>query len=176
MASRRPRDIGTHTEAAVVRFMRTAGFPHCERRALRGILDAGDITGVPGLAVSVKGGEQAKNASDGLVQTWLDELMAQVANAGADVGVLVIQRRGIGEANAGRWWAIMPGWQYEWLCELPVVRAGRDRDREWLRFGDRGPIRMHLAQACALLVYAGYGARDTDAPSKQAFAFAEGAQ
>lgn len=149
MASRSPRDIGTHGESAVARTIRGLGFPHAERRALRGTLDAGDLTGTPGVAWSVKVGQQAKTASDNLVATWLDELMGQVANAGADVGVLVLARRGIGELNAGRWWGVMPGHQYEQLCS---------EDHHW-RFGDRGPLRMHLAQACALLVYAGYGAR-----------------
>lgn len=146
----KPKRVGTAAESAVCRFMRAHGFPHVERRALRGVKDAGDITGVPGLAVSVKGGQYAKTASDGLIATWLDELMTQVANAGADVGVLVVARAGIGEANAGRWWAIMPGHQYEQLCSP---------NHKWW-FGDRGPIRMHLTQACSLLCYAGYGSRE----------------
>ena len=64
MAPRRPRDIGTHTESAAVRYLRTAGFPHAERRSLRGTLDAGDITGCIGTAWSVKGGMMACGASD----------------------------------------------------------------------------------------------------------------
>jgi hypothetical protein len=149
MASRRPRDIGTATESAVVRYLRTAGFPHAERRALRGALDAGDITGTPGVVWECKGGMAAKTASDGLTQLWLDETMRQVANAGADVGILVVQRAGIGELNAGRWWAVMPGWQYKLLAVEPGTGH--------IGFNDSGPIRMHLSQACALLVYAGYG-------------------
>jgi hypothetical protein len=155
----KPKIIGTRAETAVVRFMRSAGFPQAERRALRGTLDAGDVTGCPGLAVSIKGGQQAKAASDGLIATWLGELMTQVANAGADVGLLVVARAGIGEANAGRWWAVMPGWQYEQLCN-PVNRVtAAGAIGRWC-FGDRGPIRQHLTQACALLVYAGYGSRE----------------
>lgn len=152
MAGRGPRDIGTHTESAVVRFMRTAGFPHAERRALRGTLDAGDITGVPGVAVSVKGGAMACTASDNLIQTWLDELMTQVVNAGAHVGILVVQRRGIGERNAGKWWAIMPSRYY-------VGLDTGDWDRDFLERPEFGPLRMHLSQACALLCRAGYGAQ-----------------
>ena len=151
MSARRPRDIGTATESAVVRYLRTAGFPHAERRALRGTLDAGDITGVIGVVFECKGGMAAKTASDGLIQLWLDETMRQVANAGADVGILVVQRAGIGEVNAGRWWAVMAGWQYESLCKTGV-------DADWATFGDRSPVYMHLSQACRLLVHAGYTA------------------
>jgi hypothetical protein len=155
MASRRPRDIGTAAESAVVRYVRTAGFPLAERRALRGALDAGDLTGTPGVCWSVKAGQMAKAASDGLVQLWVNELMGQVANAGADVGVLVVQRRGIGEANAGRWWGIMPPQHY-----LRLVLHGCQSCTERLGVWDldgAGPIRQTLAQACSMLTYAGYG-------------------
>jgi len=148
MAPRRPRDIGTAAETAVVRYLRDHGFPHAERRALRGARDAGDITGIPGVCWSIKGGEAAKDASDGLVEDWLSELERQRLNAKASYGVLVLQRRGYGPDRAGRWWAIMPGWQYEILCNRYSPR--------W-EFGDVGPLRMHLWQVCALLVYAGYG-------------------
>lgn len=158
MAPRRPRDIGTAFETAVVRYLRTAGFPHAERRALHGAADWGDITGTPGICWECKSGDQAKTASDGLIQQWLDETMRQAANASADVGILVLDRRAVGPANAGRWWAIMPGHQYEQLttphrCAEPSCTT---RIGGW-NFGDRGPLRMHLAQACALLTHAGYG-------------------
>jgi hypothetical protein len=162
MPPRSPRHIGTDTETAVVRHLQAAGWPSAERRSLRGQLDAGDITGTPGICWSVKGGQAAKAASDGQIEAWLAEAEKQKANAlGAIVFLLVVQRKGIGPANAGRWWAVMPGWQYESLCQ----RAGAVRPDElgglgrWC-FGDRGPIRMHLTQACALLNYAGYGDAD----------------
>lgn len=69
----RPRDIGTRAETAVVRVLRDHGFPHAERRALRGSQDAGDITGTPGVVWEVKGGERAKNASHGQLSKWLHE-------------------------------------------------------------------------------------------------------
>jgi len=147
MAPRRPRDIGTAAETAVVRYLRDHGFPHAERRALRGAQDAGDITGTPGVCWSVKGGQAAKDASDGLVEDWLSELLRQRSNAKASYGVLVLQRRGYGPERAGRWWAIMRGWQYEALCA---------RDRHW-QFGAGDPVRIFLSHACALLVHAGYG-------------------
>jgi hypothetical protein len=153
----KPKIVGTRAESAVVRFMRSAGFPQAERRALRGALDAGDITGCPGLALSVKGGQYAKTASDALIAQWLDECMTQTANAGADVGLLVVARAGIGEANAGRWWAVMPGVQYETLCSLQDCGMTGCAGHGTVGFGASDPVRIHLAHACRLLVYAGYG-------------------
>lgn len=160
MTARRPKDIGTVAETAVVRYLRGAGFPHAERRALRGQLDAGDITGTPGVCWEVKGGAAAKLASDGQVQEWLDDTDKERVAAGAEVAVLVLQRKGIGTANAGRWWALMPGWQYEALCGSLGRTDGLGGLAGWW-FGDRGPLRMHLSQACALLTYAGYGTPPT---------------
>lgn len=151
----RSKDIGTKAESAVVRYLQTAGWPSAERRSLRGQLDAGDITGTPGICWSVKGGDAAKSASDNQVADWLGEVEKQHINAGADVFLLVLQRKGVGLANAGRWWAVLPGWQYESLCGVLHPYGTRDLGR-W-RFGDRGPLRMHLSQACTLLRFAGYG-------------------
>jgi hypothetical protein len=156
MPTRRPQDIGREAENAVVRYLTGAGWPHAERRRLRGIHDAGDITGTIGICWSVKGGNAAKLASDGQVQEWLDEAEKQKINAGAGVFLLVLQRKGIGTANAGRWWAIMPGWQYESLCASSIRSDGLGGLGRWT-FGDLGPVRIHLQQACALLRYAGYG-------------------
>lgn len=147
MTPRRPRDIGTAAETAVVRHLTANGFPQCERRALRGADDAGDLTGTPGICWSVKGGEAARNASDLAITRWLAALATQMRHAQADVGVLVIQRRGVGPDNAGRWWAIMPAFQLADLAAEPQMSAAP------LDF----PVRMLLADACRLLTAAGYG-------------------
>jgi hypothetical protein len=147
MTSRRPRDIGTHTESAVVRYLAVNGFDNAERRSLRGSLDAGDITGTPGVAWSIKGGVAAKTASDGQVDRWLTELERQRTNAAATIAVLVLQRAGIGEANAGRWWAVVQ------VCSLGL---GHDDPALPCPHG-RFPARLHLADACTLLRAAGYG-------------------
>lgn len=137
---RRPKDIGTDSERAVVRFLQAHGFPQAERRALRGTQDAGDITGIPGLCVEVKGGNRAKGASDLLVADWLEETEKERINARADIGVLVLQRRGVGPVNAGRWWAVM-------------------RANAWILGATKHdfPVRMHLADAVWLLRRSGYG-------------------
>lgn len=149
----RPKDIGTQAETAVVRYLRDHGWPGAERRALRGNQDAGDITGTPGVCWEVKGGTAAKTASDNLIEKWLAETEKEKVAAGALIGVLVVQRAGIGTPNVGRWWAVMPGWQYECLC----VGGPQSRDLGRWRFGDRAPLRMHLSQVCGLLRFAGYG-------------------
>jgi hypothetical protein len=149
----KPKAIGTATETAVVRYLQAHGFPQAERRALRGIEDAGDVTGCPGLCIEVKGGEAAKSASDLLVADWLEETEKERVNAGADVGVLVLQRRGVGPANAGRWWAVM---LHVAICNL---RSGDDRhvQPEIWDLVDQSPVRMHLADAVHLLRAGGYG-------------------
>ncbi|MGN9802044.1 hypothetical protein [Micromonospora sp. L32] len=144
----KPRQIGTKAESAVVKVLIPNGFPHAERRALRGEHDAGDLTGTPGICWSVKGGDMARTASDLDIQRWLGELATQIGHAKADVGVLVVQRKAVGEANAHRWWAIMPALQFTALAWVPP--------RDAVPFGDF-PVRMLLADAITLLRAAGYG-------------------
>ncbi|MFF3443589.1 hypothetical protein [Streptosporangium sp. NPDC002721] len=144
----KPKARGTATETAVVRALRTLGFPHAERRALAGAYDLGDITGCPGLVWEVKGGDAAKTASDGLIADWLAETEAERANAGADVGVLVMQRRSIGPSNAHRWWAV--------LRLSDVVRLG-SYGRHTIPADIDCPVRLLLADVCTLLRRAGYG-------------------
>lgn len=135
----RPKDIGTAAETAVVGYLRSHGFPLAERRALAGVHDLGDVVGTPGVAWEVKGGKAAERAGDGLVEDWLAETERERRAAGADLGVLVLKRAGVGPANAGRWWA--------------VVRTGE------LVVGSviGVPTRMHLADAVRLLRGCGYG-------------------
>ncbi|WP_238434486.1 hypothetical protein [Micromonospora tarensis] len=146
----RPRDIGTRAESAVVRYIQPNGFPHAERRSLRGALDAGDITGTPGICWEVKGGDAARTASDLMISRWMGELAAEVTNAKADVGLLVVQRAGVGPANAGRWWAYMPAFQVAGLVYDELTISGPNAF----------PVRMLLADALTLLRAAGYGEPD----------------
>jgi len=106
----RSKDIGTAAESAVVKYLRENGFGGAERRALRGALDCGDITGCGPLVIEVKAGAAAMNASDGQVEKWLEETETERDNAGADLGVLVLKRRGKG--SAGDWWAIQREWVF----------------------------------------------------------------
>lgn len=147
----RPKQIGTAAETAVVRTLRTLGFPHAERRALTGALDQGDITGCPGLVFEVKGGEAAKVASDAQITAWLAETEAERLNAGADIGVLVLQRRGVGASNAGRWWAVV------WLHDICHARGQDCPVRPACEVFREVPARLLLADVTTLLRAAGYG-------------------
>ncbi|MET7867959.1 hypothetical protein [Micromonospora taraxaci] len=139
--------IGTKAESATVKVLIPNGFPHAERRRLRGEHDAGDLTGTPGICWSVKGGNMARQASDLQIDGWLAELAEQIVNAKANVGVLVIQRKAVGYENAHRWWAVMPAFQLAALVGEPIGTTEFDGF----------PVRMLLADAVALLRAAGYG-------------------
>ena len=145
--ARRPRDIGTDAERAVVRVLRATGWPHAERRALRGSADAGDITGTPGIVWEVKGGNAARRAGDGQVEAWLAETDRERRNAGADTGVLVVQRAGVGPANAHRWWAVIPA------GSLARLLQGEQAQVDSLHI----PVRMILGDVIRLLRESGYG-------------------
>ncbi len=146
--SRRPKDIGTAAETAVVRYLAANGFPHAERRALRGEKDAGDITGTPGICWEVKGGDAAKDASDKQITDWLNDTFIETCNAHEAEGVLVLQRRGVGPANAGRWWAVLPAWGLTGLTARCSAVPG---------FPTGFPVRMLLSDVVRLLRANGYG-------------------
>lgn len=152
----RPKAIGTTAETAVVRAARRLGFPHAERVVLHGSLDQGDVRLTPGLTagviVEVKGGNAARDASDAQVWAWLVETERERINASADVALLVTQRRGVGAANADRWWA-----------HLRVGDLARLRDYpDAVELADDAPVRMTFASALAQLRAAGYGHPLTD--------------
>jgi len=143
----RPKQIGTAAETAVVRAARRLGFPNADRLTLTGSQDRGDIGLCPGVILEVKGGAAAKDASDTLVDAWLDETNREASHAGADVAFLVVQRRGVGAPNAHRWWA---WWRLGWLDHV--------RDYEARVLGlENMPVRMLLADALQLVRAAGYG-------------------
>ena len=153
----RSGDIGTKTAESVARVMRENGWPDAERSALHGAKDRGDLTGIGrGLCVEVKGGHEAERASDGQVLAWMAELDTECVNKGADLGVLVMKRKGVGHGNAERWWAVM--WLHDAL-PYPVGPAAT-LYCEAITEPDT-PVRMTLADACRVLRALGYseGAR-----------------
>jgi hypothetical protein len=133
--------IGTKAESAVVKVLQANGFPHAERRRLRGRHDPGDITGTPGIAWSVKGGEAARKASDALIAEWLDRAGDMRRNTRSDLAVLVVARKGIGYDNASQWWAVVR--TNRWFVTAPQ--------------SSRVPVRLYLADLVQLLRAAGYG-------------------
>lgn len=83
---------GTSFETLIVEFLRNNGWPEAERRALAGVNDKGDIAGVPRVAW------ECKNHKTLSLSAWLIETETERVNAGADVGVLVVKRKGYGQA------------------------------------------------------------------------------
>lgn len=141
----RPKNIGTAAETAVVRAARTRGFPGADRLTLTGANDRGDIRLCPGVILEVKGGQAAKTASDTQIAAWLVETERERVNAGADVGILVTARPGVGAPNAHRWFAHMPTGGF---LTLNGARALDDAP---------GTVRTTLDSALWLLRVAGYG-------------------
>lgn len=81
------RAKGTAWETAIVRYLTEHGYPHAERRALHGHADKGDIAGLPGVVL------EAKAAKQMALSEWLTELEAEIANARAATGAVVVKRR-----------------------------------------------------------------------------------
>lgn len=92
---------GTAAETAVVKWLNANGFPTAERRALAGINDMGDITGIPGLVIEIKNHKSYK------IPEWLKETMVEKANAKADHAILVIKPNGVGDTRVGDWWVVL---------------------------------------------------------------------
>ena len=141
------KNIGTKAETATVGAIKSRGFPLAERKTLTGRHDCGDLTGTPRLCWQVKGGEQARKASDNQIRTWLEETEVQRVNKGAELGILVVQRAGVGYANAHNWHAYVTTHTAAKLFGIPLPPP----------YPHSIPVRFILADLCELLVAAGYG-------------------
>ena len=104
---------GRETEAAFVRFLRSHGVPHAERRRLTGSADQGDITGWPGVCVEIKSGATLA------IPKWLAELDAETRNAHADIGFVAVRPKG--KPDPKDWFVIL---RPESLMDL-MAEAGR---------------------------------------------------
>lgn len=96
---------GTAGETAVTRYCRDNGFSKAERRALHGTLDRGDIKICDHWIAEVKTGKTAAEASWAQIRRWWAETERERVNAGAPAAMLVVQRRGIGLSQPGKWTA-----------------------------------------------------------------------
>lgn len=95
---------GTAAETAVVTTLVEEGWPHVERRALKGALDRGDVAGIPGVMVEVKA--EARYDLPG----YLREVEAERAHDNADVGVAWVKLRG--KTDPRKWAVLMTGEQF----------------------------------------------------------------
>jgi hypothetical protein len=102
---------GTLAETAVAKYLLGHGWPSCERRALRGTLDQGDITGTPGVCWEIKYAGGAIKMSE-----WMGETEAETINARAAIGVLVVKPPGVGLTRVDRWLTAMTPKQHDELC------------------------------------------------------------
>lgn len=100
----RSKAKGTSAETAVVRFLRTIGFAQAERRTLNGILDRGDITGIPGVVIEVK------NCARQELAAWVAEAERERDNDRASLGVVWHKRRG--KTDPAHWFVTMSGAQF----------------------------------------------------------------
>lgn len=94
---------GTAAETACKRHAQANGFPLADRLTLSGQYDRGDLQLTVGVIAEVKAGAQAKNASRGQIDSWLEETETERVNAGASIGLLIVQPRGIGTSRPGLW-------------------------------------------------------------------------
>lgn len=92
---------GTSAETALVGYLRNHGFPNAERRALSGINDKGDISGTGDLVW------ECKNQKSYKLSEWMREAQVESANAGADLGMVIIKPVGVGLTSQSKWWAML---------------------------------------------------------------------
>lgn len=92
------RAKGTAAETRFAAYFRAHGFPLCERRALSGSNDRGDLSGIPGVMIEVKNTKQFELAE------WMDEVIVEKQNAKASIGVCIFPRR---NHAAGRAYVLM---------------------------------------------------------------------
>ena len=105
----RSRAKGTSWESNIVDYLRTAGWPHAERRALNGRRDRGDVAGLIGVVI------EAKNEASIRLAAYVAEAEAERANGDADVGVAWIKKRG--KTSAGDGYVVMTGAQFTALLK-----------------------------------------------------------
>ncbi|WP_431903697.1 hypothetical protein [Nonomuraea sp. bgisy101] len=151
MSNNRSKTIGTNAETGLVRYLQANGWAHAERRALRGEFDAGDVTGTPGLCWEMKAGAQCAKPSVKQIYEWMAETETERRNAGAEIGVLVLRRPGVGPARAGHWLTYLSLHAVATLATDAPLLAALDGPLVV------APLQLTLATTCELLVAAGYG-------------------
>lgn len=132
--STRSKQRGTDTETKVVRYLIENGFPKAERRALKGVEDQGDVTGIEGVCIEIKGDRSNK------VSAWKAETVKEAAYARAGMYLLVVR---VDYKPVERWEAHIP---YNLLGAGIVF--GDLEDWQW--------VRMDLRLAVELLKADGY--------------------
>lgn len=107
------RRKGAGHERDVIAWLRSRGRPHVERRIAGMADDRGDITGWPGVVC------ECKNAAKITLGVWVAQLEAEIVEADADTGVVIIKRKGT--TDPGAYYAVTTLDRWERL----MVEAGR---------------------------------------------------
>lgn len=136
---------GTDTETKVVRYLQGFGFHQAERRALRGENDAGDVAGIQGVCIEVKGDRSNK------VAAWKAETIKEAANAKADFYFLVVRR----DYKPVK----------DWEVHMPVSLLCDDLSHSFNRLEEEPWVRMDLALAAELMLDRGFGPWGPSSPT-----------
>jgi hypothetical protein len=86
----KPKRAGAAYEAAVRDYLQAHGFPQCERPALWGRRDRGDLLGVDGFVVQVRNTNRIDLAGA------VDDAKVQAGNNGSGWPVAIVKRKGRG--------------------------------------------------------------------------------
>ena len=110
---------GTLAETAVAQYLKQF-WSNVERRALAGVNDKGDISGVYDFVIEVKNQKSYK------LPEWMIETEQERVNAGVPYGLLLVKPNKVGVTNVNKWWGIMPFEQIVGLLiELEKLRASQ---------------------------------------------------
>ena len=140
------KDIGTRGETAVKRALIDLGMTDAERNALMGADDKGDLRALGSLvAVQVKCGAMAKQASLAQIDAWWLDTVEQARRANSPVPLLVIQRSGYGYNRAEYWRAFV---NVRFVAEAQLLHGRWHAEHAF-------PVEMRLANAARLIL--GYG-------------------
>jgi len=107
------KDKGTRKETPAKRYLQGAGWPQADRAPLRGNRDQGDlvVSRTPLIIGEVKYRDRA--FSDAQVGRWLEETEREAVHAGAELGVLIVARKGV---RVEYWDAVMAA--NDWMLML----------------------------------------------------------
>lgn len=97
---------GVQTENLWIGFLKEYGIANAERRRLQGALDKGDVAGWCAHDGSWNVVSEVKSGAVLKIPEWLEELEAEVANAKAETGHIVVRPKG--KPNPYDWFIIMP--------------------------------------------------------------------
>ncbi|MGV9850409.1 hypothetical protein ACWDWU_16810 [Streptomyces sp. NPDC003442] len=125
---------GTETERKVVKYLQEEGFTRAERRALSGNKDRGDVTGIEGVVIEVKGDRANRIAK------WKAETLTEAENASVGYYFLVVR---VDYKPVDQWEAHVP---WNLLGSNDLEFGGELEDWQWVRMDLRLAVQLLRAQ------------------------------